>query len=277
MKILHLKKVVNMAEFYLGYEAYLKSRFNKGKAYTEIAKIKTSLLRFVLPEWGFILKVDGNLSPSETIDGLKFMEQIPIHQAVHALETQRKVFDRFGDRVSAASRRVYRSALRKMMDWGRSQEWWTQSVEPTLDGKTPTMLVPQKRVEHWHKLKPKELPPNLSQQLDALSTYMLSVRQPNLAKSSWIRYSRELLGVFGWLYRVKGIPLAELSLTHLVSVEATRDMSAAEQVVDFVREYLQWLRANIGDKNATLRFALHAFTYVAEYIHYETQKLSPYE
>lgn len=274
MKILYLKKVINLADHYQLYKAHLKSTLDEKKADSEIAKLKTSILRFLLPEWGFILKLNGNLSPSETIEGLKFMEQVSIYQAVHALEAQEKVFERFGDRVSAASKRVYRSALRKMLVWGQSQDWWTQSVEPALDGRTPTMILPQKRVEHWHKLKLKELPPSLNQQLDALSIYMRTVRQPNLAESSWIRYSRELLGAYGWLCRVKGIPLAELSLGHLVPVEAIHDMSAAEQVAALVREYLEWMQVNIGDKKSTLRFALQAFCYVAEYIHYENAKSS---
>jgi hypothetical protein len=272
VKILDFRKVVSLADFYHLYEVYLKKEFDEKKAYSIIAKTKTSLIRFVLPEWGFPFKLDGNLLPSETIEGLKFMEKISIYQAIYALEAQDKVFDQFGDHVSYASRRVYRSALKKMIVWGRSQDWWTQSVEPVLDGRTPTMVVPQKRVEHWHKLKPKELPSSLSQQLDVLSIYMRTIRQPNLAESSWIRYSRELLGVFGWLCRVKGISLAELSLAHLVPVEAIYDTSAAEQVVGLVREYLEWMRVNIGDKKSTLRFALQAFSYVAEYIHYENTK-----
>lgn len=272
MQILSLREVINLADYYRLYESYIKSKLDEKKAYSEIAKLRTSLLRFLLPGWGFVLKVDGNLSPSETIEGLKFMEQIPIYQAVYALEAQGKVFDQFGDRVSSASRRVYRSALKKMLDWGQSQDWWKRSVETVLDGRTPTMLVPRKRVEHWHKLKPKELPSGLSQQLDALSVYMMTLRQPNLAESSWIRYRRELLGVLGWLYRVKGISLAELSLSNLVPVEAIHDIRAAEQVTDLVQEYLEWLQANIGDKKATLRFALQSFSYVAEYIHYEYTK-----
>jgi len=274
MKILDFRKVNDLADFYRLYEGYLRTEFDEEKMYSILAKLKTSLIRYTLPGWDFTLKLDGNLSALETFEGLKFMEKVPIYQAVFALELQATVFERFGDRVSAGSRRVYRCELKKMIDWGRSQDWWTQCVEPVLEGRTPTMMVPKKRVEHWHKLKPKELPASLTQELEDLSLYMRTVRQPNLAESSWIRYSRELLGVFGWLHRVKGISLTALSLSNLVPVEAIHDLNSAQQVADFVREYLEWMRVEIGDKRSTLRFALQSFSYVAEYTYHANTKLS---
>lgn len=272
MGILDRKKVINLAVFYHLYESYLESSFAEKQAYGVIAKTKTSIIRFVLPEWGFPLKTEGNLAPCETIEGLKFMEQISIYQAVHALEVQERVFEKFGDRASPASRRVYRSALRKMMNWGRSQDWWKQSVEISPDGRAPSMLVFKKRVEHWHKLKPQEIPPSLSQQLDSFSIYLATLRHPCLNESSCIRFRREVLGVFGWMHRVKGIALVDLSLTELVPFASIYDTSAAERVAAQAEEYIEWMRSNLGGKESTLKFALKAFFLVAEYIHYEHTK-----
>lgn len=272
MNILEFRKVNNLSDFYLLYADHLEKEFDAKKQYSMLAKLKTSLIRYVLPGWEFPLKLDGNLSALETLEGLKFMEKVPIHQAAFALEVQDAVFDRFGDRVSAASQRVYRCELKKMITWGRSQTWWKQSVETGLNGRTPKMAFHKKRTEHWHKLKPKELPPKLSQELDALSVYVRTLRRLPLAESSWIRYRREILGTLGWLHRVKGMALSELSLSTLVPVAAIHDMRAAEQVGELVQEYLEWLQAQIGDKKATLRFALHSFSYIAEYVHYESTK-----
>lgn len=273
MGILDLRKVVSLADFYRLYKAALKAEFEPKKADAVTAKTKTSLIRYTLPEWGFPSKLDGNLSPLETQEGLKFMETIPICQAVYALEVQERVFDQFGDRASPAARRVYRSALRKMLNWGRLQDWWNQSVETSPDGRTPAMVVFKKRVEHWHKLKSQELVPPLSQQLEHFSIYVTTLRQPCLSASSCTRYRREILGILGWLYRVKGVALADLSLTKLVSVASLHNQSAAEQVVALAAEYLEWMRVNLGGKESTLKFALQAFFYIAEYIHHDyTQK-----
>jgi hypothetical protein len=274
MRILYLRKVVSLVDFYQLYESFLKSHFEEKKAEAILSKTKTSLIRYGLPEYGFPLKLEGNLSPSETVEGVKFMEQIPIYQAAYLLEAQERVFTKFGELASPASRRVYRSALRKMIDWGRSQDWWQQSVETSPDGRTPTMLVCKKRVEHWHKLKPEEIPLELSQQLGSFSTYLTTLRQHCLSENSCIRYRREVLGVFGWMYRIKGMALADLSLTDLVPVESIYDLGAAEQVVALAEEYFEWMRANLGGKDSTLRFALQAFLYVAEYVHYEYTKNS---
>jgi hypothetical protein len=272
MNILSLRKVNNLADFYRLYADNSEKELDVKKQYSMLAKLKTSLIRYVLPGWEFPLKLDGNLSALETLEGLKFMEKVSIHQAAFALEVQDTVFARFGDRVSDASQRVYRCELKKMMVWGQSQSWWKQSVETGLNGRTPTMTIHKKRCEHWHKLKPQELPSELSQELDALSVYMRTLRRPPLAESSWIRYRREILGSFGWLHRVKGVALSELSLSNLVPVAAIHDPRAAEQVSELVQEYLEWLRAHIGDKNATLLFALQSFCYIAEYVNYESTK-----
>lgn len=272
MKILDLRNFTTIGDFYRFYENELEGRFEKEKAYSEKAKIKSSLVRYVLPKWGFPLKLEGNLSSSEMLDGVKFMEQIPIYQAAYLLEAQDEVFEKFGDRISGAIQRNNRSYLRKMVDWGRSQDWWKQSVEITSDGRTPTMMVPKKRVEHWHKLKHKELPPQLRHQLDALGTYMTTVRQPPLNDGSWTRYRREVLGVFGWMHRVKGFPLADLSLAKLVPAESIYNEAVAGEVVALAREYIEWMRANIGGKESTLKFPLQVFFYIAEYVYYEHTK-----
>ncbi len=272
MGILNLRKVVSLADFYRLYKAWIEYQFEEEKAKSIIAKTQTGLFRYTLPYYGFPLKLNGNLSFSEMNEGLKFMEEISINQAVYLSEAQEQVFDKFGDRVSSASRRVYRSALKQMLDWGRSQDWWKQSVEISSDSRTPTMLIFKKRVEHWHKLKPQEISSDLSQQLGSFSTYLVTQRQPYLNDSSCIRYRREVLGVLGWMHRVKGVALTDLSLTDIVSVASIHNWDAAKEVVALAEEYLEWMRTNLGGKESTLRFALQAFFYVAEYIHYDYTK-----
>ncbi|MBD1821117.1 hypothetical protein H6F51_01090 [Cyanobacteria bacterium FACHB-DQ100] len=272
MGILDLRNITNLADFYHRYQDYVKSQFEEKKANSIIAKTNTSLVRYVLPEYGFLLKLDGNLSPAEMLEGLKFMEQVPISQVVHLLETQERVFNRFGERVSPAIRRAYRSTTKIMLDWGKLQDWWKQSVETSSHGRTPTMLIFKKRVEHWHKLKPEELSPSLSQQLSHFSLYCTTLRQPCLSEGSCVRYHREILGVLGWMHRIKGIAVANLSLADLVPVAAVYDQGAAERVATLAQEYLDWMRANLGGKEATLKFALQAFFYLAEYIQDEYTK-----
>lgn len=272
MGVLNLKSVTSLADFYRLYERHLSFQFEKEKTYFIIAKTKTSLIRFLLPEWGFPLKLEGNLSPAETMKGLQFMEKIPIYQTAHALEVQERVFDKFGDRVSPASRRVYRSSLRKMITWGQAQDWWQHSVTTSDDSKAPTMLIFKKRVEHWHKLKLEELSIGLSQELDRFSTYLKTLRQPCLNESSCIRFYREVLGILGWLHRVKGVSLAELTLTKLVPTESIHNATVANQVAAQAEEYIEWMRSNLGGKESTLKFALRAFFLIAEYIHHEYAK-----
>lgn len=269
MKILDLRKVINISDFYLLYETFLKSNFEKEKADLLIAKAKTSLIRFALPYYGSLLKLNGNLSPSETIEGLEFMQQIPIYQVVHLLNAQEQVFNQFGDRVSPASRRVYRSALKKMLDWGESQDWWKQSIETSSIGKTPKMIICKKRVEHWHKLKPQEISTELSQQLEQFTAYLNTLRQPPLVGSSCIRYRREVLCILGWMYRFKKVALADLNLTNIVPLKAVHDKETAEEVVALAKEYFEWARVNLGDKSSILEFALRTLIYIAEYIHHD--------
>jgi len=271
MKILELRKVVNLADLYHLYKEQLMVNPDEKKARLKISKLNTSLIRYTLPDHGFPLKLKGNLSAVETIEGLKFLEQIPVYQATQLMEAQERVFDKFGDRISSSIRRVYRSELNNMLTWGKSQEWWTQTVDVSPNGRTPTMLIFKKRVKHWHKLKPEEISPKLSQQLDAFSLFMAKEREPHLSEGSCLRYRRELLGALGWMYRVKGVPLDNLSLSGFIPFAAISNMDQAKQAVVLVEEYLEWMRANLGGKNSTLRIALKAFIYVAEYIHYEHQ------
>jgi hypothetical protein len=245
MKILDFRRVVNLTDYFRLYECFLQSEYEASKAKLIIAKTKTSLVRFTLHKYGFPLKLDGKLLPSEMIEGLRFMEQIPICQSAYLLEAQEEVFTKFSDQIPSASRRVYRSALKKMIDWGTTQDWWQQSVAKSAVGRTPTMLIFKKRVEHWHKLKPEDISVELSQQLDLLSAYLTTVRQPCLKASSYKRYHREVLGVLGWLHRIKGIAISDLSLTYLVPVASIYDQAVAEQVVMIAEEYLEWMRANL--------------------------------
>ncbi|HEY9695715.1 MAG TPA: hypothetical protein V6D10_00360 [Trichocoleus sp.] len=274
MKVLDYRKVISLADFYHQYEDSIKTESGERKGKAIIAKTKTSVLRYALPEYGFPLKLDGNLSAVETIEGLKFMEQIPIYQAPYLLEAQERVFTKFGGRVTSASRRVYRSALKKMMDWGESQNWWKQSVGTSSKVRTPTMIICKKRVEHWHKLKPEEISPKLSQQLDRFSTYLRTLRQPCLVDSSCMRYRREILGIFGWMHRVKGVTLADLDLTQIVPVASIHNPDAADKVVALAKEYFEWTHDNLGGKESILRFSLRTLFYIAEYVDYDYTKKS---
>jgi hypothetical protein len=269
MGILNLRKVVSLADFYRLYTAWIECQFEEEKAKSIIAKTRTGLFRYTLPCYGLPLKLNGNLSSSEINEGLKLMEEIPIYQAVHLLEAQEQVFDKFGDRVSPASQRVYRSALLKMLTWGQSQDWWKQSCETSSDGRTPEMLLFKKRVKHCHKLKPEEISTELSQQIKSFSVYLTTARQRLLSDSSSVRYCREILGILGWMHRVKGVALVDLSLTNLMPIVSMYDQNSAEQIAALAEEYLEWMRANLGGKESTLKFALQAFFYLAEYIHYD--------
>jgi hypothetical protein len=253
-------------DLYQDYENHLDHKEAKD-AYALKAKLKTALIRYTLPGWGFPMH-QGKATAAQTAEGLEFMKQISLLQVDQALITQEQVFRSMGHDPADPVCRINRSALNKLLEFGRSQPYWNPAVGSEQTETTPRMLVTKKRCKHWHRLNQTDISPTLTAELDALVFFWQFQRQSPLVENTRIRYRREILDILGWLHRVKNVPLSELSLQILIPAQAVHDQETANQVRAMTENYLEWVQLNVSPKFSTQRFAVQTLIYIAEYIEY---------
>jgi len=235
------------------------------QAKNTVNKLKTGLVRFTLPGWEYPLKLTGRLTPEEMLRGVEFMASVSLLQANQALEVQEMVFQRMGEQVSDASKRVYRSAVRQFIEYCQSLTVWPTYRRPGLP---PTAYIYGKPKKVWHHfgLRSAEVPPALQAELDAYAEALANRAQP-LSSYSIEREVRGVRKVLGWLRRTRNIPAEELTLFQIVPVEALFEETAAAKTLGLLREYLDWLKSR-EEHIHSLKQAFMHFLYMTEYAHY---------
>lgn len=198
------------------------------------------------------------------------MKQISLLQVDQALDTQEQVFRDLGYNPADPLCRINRSALNKLLEFGRAQPYWNPAVGSEQAETTPRMLVTKKRCKHWHRLNRGDISLTLANELDALVFFWQFQRQSPLVENTRIRYRREILDILGWLHRVKNVPISELSLYILIPPRAVHHQETANRVRAMTEDYLEWVRSNVSPKFSTQRFAVQVLIYIAEYIEYVT-------
>ncbi|WP_204141187.1 hypothetical protein [Halomicronema sp. CCY15110] len=258
-------KIENLLDAFSAYEDYLQQKQSHKQAKNSINKLKTGLVRFTLPGWGYPLKLTGRLTPEEMLRGIEFMASVSLLQANQALEVQESLFQRMGDLVSDASKRVYRSAVRQFIEYCQSLAAWPTYRRPGLP---PTAYIYGKPKKVWHHfgLRSQDVPPALQAELNEYAE-ALSSRTPPLSPSSIQRQTRGVRKILGWLHRTKNIAVEELTLFQIVPVEALFEEAAAAKTMSLLQEYLDWLKSR-EEHIHSLKQAFMHFLYLTEYAHH---------
>ncbi len=101
-----------------------KTMIDQGKVSGNFSSLKTSLMRYTAPAWGF------NPPPKEKnlpIDCLNFLQTIPLTRLNGATKDQEEYFDSIN--ADKDCRRQNRHHLKKFVDWAEAQGWLT-SIDP---------------------------------------------------------------------------------------------------------------------------------------------------
>lgn len=259
-----------LADFYQLYVVEIRATHDSKSAKSILSKLQTAWTRYVLPAWGFALKLNGNLSPEDVAAGMEFMQQISLEQVDTALAAQVQVYESYGDLISPQVRRVYRSSLRKCLEWGKNQAFWQMALGTSAKDRAPVMFPLTGERKPPYSLSKAECPAHLLQEIDHLCHCWRTSRSPALSDASIHMYLKNIYGVLGWLHRVKGIPTGELSLFRIVPCEALSSPIAAQAVAAIAAEYLNWLQSERKNRNSTRSYALKAFVHTAEYVYHVT-------
>ena len=202
---------------------------------SEFAGVKTALLRFVVPAWSSTDPYGRKMTAQDRQTALRFLADVSLVQLQNALDTQLTVFERL--HVGKHSRAVYRSYLKRFLEWCREQDWMPDaSFSDPVQSASKTISVHQFKRPNGKGLKVRSkvtgrqqkaayalgavsgdiISPKLQQQLDAFDQFaqaQLKLRPYPLQISKTL-----LLQYLGWLHRYEGVPLNELRLETLVTV-----------------------------------------------------------
>lgn len=98
---------------------------------SEVAKVQTTLARFLIPHWGFQVPAGRNFQPDDTEVALEFMKKVPLEDLgsfKKVLCWQAEVFNQQG--TGPSSRRQYKFHLKKFLEWCKDQGLFTPKLEP---------------------------------------------------------------------------------------------------------------------------------------------------
>lgn len=183
----NLSNPKTLFDVYELYCAFLRL-LHKSNRYDVTAPVRTALIRFTLPKWGFPLTSGKKLTSEETRAGLEFMNKIPISEFKNALAYQHEVFDSLGN---VSSSRNYRYHLKKMLIWCREQSWWKNAVKTDAEKYCPPIRLKRGRVSekvrvtnkkltsrdanYKYALEKEEIPPELQQELDNFFSFQTTI------------------------------------------------------------------------------------------------------
>lgn len=164
----------NLSDVYHLYLQEVRQTNSESKGYSLAAKLKTALIRYTLPGWGFSTGLNEPKNNQVMEEGLQFMKKITLQNLTQALAVQEMVYSTLGDTVSGASKRTYRSALKQMLDWCQDQVWWKRTVSFHSEHHTPRMKPSPRKPREVCPLKLHHLPPKLHQELEELCQFYFS-------------------------------------------------------------------------------------------------------
>jgi hypothetical protein len=178
----------SLFDVWVEYEEHVRATMPPKKAEASLAQTRTALLRYTLPQWVpyFLFSTKGQRLTSkeveERLNKLKHLPFGPINYLEWAAEAQEKVFDDL--QVPGNSRRNYRWALKKFLDWSRKQPWIGVTV-PDFSHPPPSSRKRKKRgsatdvrlttrkLRKNYKLTEDEISEQLQQELDAFYQWKL--------------------------------------------------------------------------------------------------------
>jgi len=265
--MLQLFQQKTFEDAYQDYLSEIEKTHTDKQAYAIKAKLKTALRRYTLPGFGWVFV-------KEETAWLNFMQTLTLQDLNQALEVQEQVFTQLKDAVSDESRRSNRSSLKRFVEYIQTQPYYYIALGASKDQLAPRMQSHKKRQEHWHRLKPKEIPSQVNDELNRLTHYLLYLRSQTsygstLVESTVKRYVREVLDLLSWLHRFKGEPLETLSIQLLVPRSAITDDVEAAKVAQLLQEYVEWLQSHLGLARRGQGFAVRSCIYIAELLEYE--------
>ncbi|RCJ40571.1 hypothetical protein A6770_37940 [Nostoc minutum NIES-26] len=294
MDIIHFNPKT-VFDVYQSHCEVLKSQDNNSQ-HDVTAGIRTALIRYTLPKWGFPLPSRSKLTSEEINAGLEFMKEVPISELKNALSYQQEVFNSLGN---VASSRNYRFHLNKMLVWCHDQSWWKNAVKTNADKYCPPIRLKRGRVSdkvrvtnkkvtprnanYSYRLKEEETEPGLQQELDNFFSFQTTIigsrkrQDATLRPRSAMAHVNNSKRLLGWLHRFKGVPLEELSLKKLVPTsgltrDGHRDEDAIEEVIDWIDEHLQWLReVREASPNTELK-CVESLVAVAKFLYHKESK-----
>ncbi|OUL23036.1 hypothetical protein BV378_24475 [Nostoc sp. RF31YmG] len=282
-------------DVYYLYCEYLKSQSKESK-YDVTAGIRTALIRFTLPKWGFPLPSRNKQNSEQISSGLEFMKTVPISELNNALDYQQEVFDSLGD---VGSERNYRFHLNKMLSWCHEQSWWKIAVKTDAENYCPPIRLQRGRVSdkvrvtnkkmtpkcsnYTYSLKPAEISTQLQQELDSFLNFQITLvgsrkrQDAALRPRSAMAHVNNSKRMLGWLHRFKGVPVEQLCLKQLVTgsglkSDGQRDEDVIDSVIDLIDEHLQWLReVREASPNTELK-CVESLVAVAKFLYHKESK-----
>ncbi len=214
-----------------------KKLIEQGKLSCNFSSLKTALMRYTAPAWGF------NPPPKEknlSIDCLDFLKTIPLSRLNGATKDQEEYFDLI--KADKDCRRQNRHHLKKFVDWVEEQGWLI-SIDPhTKLPKGYRYIRPAgKRKPDAHRInttgkkriKPfaigtspneiyydaslgKTIIGNLELTKD-IEDYLNFERSRGRTSEDSLQEDVEYIRIYlGYLHRVKGTPISELRLTSII-------------------------------------------------------------
>ncbi len=269
------------------YRLYTAHSLND--ATSDILQIQTAIIRYTLPGMGFSLSDSKRLSFLQISEALEFMEQTPLLQLVHLMDAQKQVYDRLGSSVTSASKRTYRWALKRMLDWCTSQIWWRAASSSSLEKYAPPhrnvhnkLSIKQVRCTNKkrlpsYKLNDNEISPKLQCELNEFYDFLVDIswfgrQDPPLRDVTAKACLTHVLRIFGWLHEFKQVPLEVLSLNQIIDFtclanKPTAKLTAKENF-KLISEYIRWLRKEREVHPSSELFPLRSLVSVAKYLYH---------
>jgi hypothetical protein len=245
------------------YQLETQKSQSKDKASARLSLVKTALIRYTLPGWGFTETTQQRVTAWESYLGIKFMEQVSLAQFSQACEVQKLIFEQ--QEIPTTTRRTYQTALNHLLKWCETQAWWEPyriqqhnfSPQNTSEQISPT---PRSRYG-LGSVKGDILPANLERELELFREFR--IQQAGVKQSTAEHNLRQVRLVLGWLHRVKGVSLDEISLTKIVPFadldlpaptgESTPAEVAAFASLDLARQYISWLKEDSLEESSKSR------------------------
>jgi len=230
-----------------------------------LQQLRTALDRFTLPGWGFPPFGSRRPTKAEQAAAQQFKQTVTLEQLKQALEAQIVGFALL--QASENSQAVYKSSLKKFLDWSEHQnlcvdqdrkEGGIKKIRRGYGTVTAKRLTTRKKLPPYY-LTFQEMTPELQQELEHFYRFwtepVWANRVPNAIRPRTAKdYQDWLRALFGWLCRYRGKLPEELSLSFLVPVIALKDAQdkegatqamkrVAKQVKALGSTFIQWLEA----------------------------------
>lgn len=258
------------------YQEEIQATQSRQQAKATLAQAKTALLRYTLPGWGFLIPHRSKLTEQEMEAALSYTKQVSLEQLSNGRYIQQTVFEAL--QVPINSQRNYRAALNKLLKWCEQQSWWQNVAteqQSTLHKPKPSVLdirvTNRKYKDEQGKLLQEykyglgsvavdEIPNRLQRELKAFQRFRTnsegSNRKQEVKQSTVDKDLKHIRLILGWLHRIRGIPLEQLSLNQivpLVLLKSTQEReaemvkaghAAAQQALTLAEDYIKWLKTS---------------------------------